>query len=1269
VDGRSQTAALSAQAETERSAGLERLRQRVPGVAIEFDPRSASPKGIASMSGFLTGPQGEDGAVSRATVAGIAAGDPYRPIKGFLLAHRALFGYGPEALDSAQARVARDYVTAHNGLRTIVWEQQVDGIRIYDAAFIANLTSRAELVNISSQFVPTPELAAAGQGNPNRTAWLKQPPLSARQAIVVAAESVGVVLTETALSETATTEPGPEQRHRFHGLGLKGEAEAKLMWLALERAQLRLCWDVLLMSRARGEMFRSLVDASTGELLRRECLTRSLSDASYRVWTRDSPSPLLPGHSSPVTNQPPVVARTLVTLSALDTNASPAGWINDADNQTLGNNVDAHTDVNNDNVPDLPRPQGSPFRVFDSPIDLTADPTTYSNASVVQLFYLCNWYHDTLYGLGFTEAADNFQTVNFGRGGLGNDAVQADAQDGGGFNNANFSTPPDGSPGRMQMYLWNGPTPYRDGALDASLVLHESTHGLSWRLVGGGQALGTPQSDGMGEGWSDFYALSLLSQSGDDPNGNYPATAYAGYNLGVASFAQNYYFGVRRYPYTTDMSKNPLTFKDIDPAQADYCSSGAPYTTRLTCGTGDASEVHNQGEVWCVTLWEARVNLIRKYGWAVGNQLILQLVTDAMKLTPAHPNFLQARDAILQADLVDNARANRHELWAAFGKRGMGYSATSPASSTTTGVKEAFDVPDDLQLTPSAGLSSLGPVGGPFNPACQTFSLSNSGPDSLSWVAYSTQAWVSAVPASGSLASGATGAVSVCIGPAAGSLSPGFYSATVVFSNASSGLVQARTNSLFVAPARALFFSLDTDPHWTRAGQWAFGQPTGAGGASRGNPDPSAGATGSNVFGINLNGDYSTAVGGPQYLITGPLDLSAYTGMALQFKRWLNCHFPPFAIETLEVSSNLSTWSMGWTNPAGSPITDSAWTSVAYDISAVADARSSVYLRWGHKVGGGGGPAYSGWNLDDIELLGTPTRRLTVTVPASTTEGDGLLAGAGQIGIYAPLPTNLVVSLASSDTTEATVPSSVTIPAGQTNVAFDVTIVDDTLLDGTQTATITATAPGFAIGKATIAVLDNESINDLILSATSAPGILAVGTVWTNTLLLTNTGPAGATGVLITNVFPPSANFLAASAGLGTYTVANNTIVFDVGALPGSGSAVFSIAVVPTVTGPITNSALVIRAEPDGYPSNNVATTTAQVVSAAPLFNRIWLGSAGEAHLDISGLPGDVYSVLASTNLVSWQFLATLTNSTGTTTFVDPSAPSDSARFYRLNLR
>src|SRR5207253_10294109 len=102
----------------------------------------------------------------------------------------------------------------------------------------------------------------------------------------------------------------------------------------------------------------------------------------------------------------------------------------------------------------------------------TQAPSTYRDAAVTQLFYWCNFMHDKLYELGFTEAAGNFQVNNFGRGGAGNDPVQADAQDGSGTDNANFSTPSDGSSGRMQMYIFDFPVPNRDACLDAELILH-----------------------------------------------------------------------------------------------------------------------------------------------------------------------------------------------------------------------------------------------------------------------------------------------------------------------------------------------------------------------------------------------------------------------------------------------------------------------------------------------------------------------------------------------------------------------------------------------------------------------------------------------------------------------------------------------------------------------------------------------------------------------------------------------------------------------------
>ncbi|MEI7729315.1 MAG: M36 family metallopeptidase [Verrucomicrobiota bacterium] len=778
-----------------QAASLVKLGGVVPGLKVDFAPITGSPKVISAAQGFLTGPNGQGQAISPESLTSFAANDPHRVLKAFLMEHRQLFGHGPEALD--QARVLRDYTDVHNGLHTVVWEQQVDGIPIFEGVLKSHTTKNGELVNVASQFVAAPA-AAADLGTPQRAMVILAPPVTARQAVVSAVSTIGETLVEAQLTvdpaNPAVT--GAEQRQVFTAPGLKGQTVVQLRWVPMDKNHLQLCWDVIFMSRARGEMFRVLVSVQTGEALVRRCLTAYLTDATYNVFTSDSPSPLSPGYPTPVTNQPPLVSRTLVTLPALDTNASPAGWINDGGNETWGNNVDAHTDRNGDDIPDLPRPQGSPARVFNFPMDLTTqDPTNYSQAAVVQLFYLCNWYHDKMYALGFTEAAGNFQSNNFGRGGFANDAVMADAQDGSGTDNANFSTPPDGNSGRMQMYLFTGMSPRRDGDLDAEVVIHEHTHGLSWRLVGGGDVLGDTQSDGMGEGWSDFYAMSLLSEPADDVNGNYASGGYASYKIGGPNDLQNYYFGIRRYPYTTAMARNPLTFKDIDPAQADFCSSPAPYHTGMfgPCNAAYADEVHNEGEVWCVTLWEARANLINKYGWTIGNQLILQLVTDGMKLSPAHPNFLQARDAIIQADLVNNGGTNRYELWTAFAKRGMGYSATSPSSSTASGVHESFDLPPlFLQISPADGLVSRGPVGGPFSPSTKTYTLLNSQATPMAWRVTSTQAWLSVSQTNGILPANGSTLLTITVNAAANGLPMGIYTNTLIFTNSLEPDIQSR---------------------------------------------------------------------------------------------------------------------------------------------------------------------------------------------------------------------------------------------------------------------------------------------------------------------------------------------------------------------------------------------------------------------------------------------------------------------------------------------
>jgi hypothetical protein len=161
-------------------------------------------------------------------------------------------------------------------------------------------------------------------------------------------------------------------------------------------------------------------------------------------------------------------------------------------------------------------------------------------------------------------------------------------------------------------------------------------------------------------------------------------------------------------------------------------------------------------------------------------------------------------------------------------------------------------------------------------------------------------------------------------------------------------------------------WNMDEDPDWSMDGEWAFGQPTGQGGSAHGNPDPSGGATGDNVCGVNLNGDYSTNQGGPWYLTTTAFDCSDLTGVKLHFQRWLNSDYQPYVTNTVEASTDGVNWTLIWEN-GDQEITDSAWMEQVFDLSSVADNQPTVYLRWGYEVGGGAWP-YSGWNIDDVKI-------------------------------------------------------------------------------------------------------------------------------------------------------------------------------------------------------------------------------------------------------------------------------------------------------------
>ena len=120
IDQRQREAAPAAAVPAERAAGAAAMQAQVPKSRVDFDPVTRAPKMVSATEGFLTGAGGQGRGVTAATAAAFRADDPHRATKAFLRQHRPLFGHGPEALDAA--RVTRDYVTPHNGMKTAVSE-------------------------------------------------------------------------------------------------------------------------------------------------------------------------------------------------------------------------------------------------------------------------------------------------------------------------------------------------------------------------------------------------------------------------------------------------------------------------------------------------------------------------------------------------------------------------------------------------------------------------------------------------------------------------------------------------------------------------------------------------------------------------------------------------------------------------------------------------------------------------------------------------------------------------------------------------------------------------------------------------------------------------------------------------------------------------------------------------------------------------------------------------------------------------------------------
>ncbi|TWU51636.1 dockerin type I domain-containing protein [Rubripirellula reticaptiva] len=112
-----------------------------------------------------------------------------------------------------------------------------------------------------------------------------------------------------------------------------------------------------------------------------------------------------------------------------------------------------------------------------------------------------------------------------------------------------------------------------------------------------------------------------------------------------------------------------------------------------------------------------------------------------------------------------------------------------------------------------------------------------------------------------------------------------------------------------------------------------------------------------------------------------------------------------------------------------------------------------------------------------INVLPAPSLALEISQSRIKEDGDVDAASLTVRRSGAAANVDTVISLSSDDATEATVPATVTIPAGQTTATVSISAVDDNLLDGDQTVTLSASGAGIASSTAQLVVGDAESIS------------------------------------------------------------------------------------------------------------------------------------------------------------------------------------------------
>ncbi len=742
-------------------------------------------------------------------------------IHGYLLENKAKWQLTTEDLD--ELVVLSSHEDAKTAITHVYVQQHFNHIPIFNAIVSIGIKN-GRVINAANTFVP----------NIQSTVNSLNPELQPMQAISRLLEYIQL---DAPVDLQLQSMDG--SNYNFWAPSLSDNSIPVGLILYPSDNGLKLSWNLNIELKHDAHWWSAIIDAQTGEVLdlydniiscqfhapdassfskqpRFEFLGSqkflSADGSQYRVFPLPVESP---NHGS----------RQLIVDPA-NLTASPFGWhdTNGADGAeftiTRGNNVYAYEDSEGSNQPGY-SPDGGSDLIFDFALDLSGQANTYFDAAITNLFYVNNMMHDVWYNYGFDEASGNFQQNNYGNGGVQNDFVLAEAQDGSGLNNANFSTPPDGGNGRMQMFLWSPatapelltipsgslagsytgieaafggsiptdvaltgnlvlafdettPDPYdacepiqnqsflsgniavirrgtcefgfkvlaaenagaiaviminnvagnpitmaagadggsvtipsimisnadgmaliaaleagetisgelfnmgpfnQDGDFDNGIVAHEYGHGISTRLTGGASVnscLNNPEQ--MGEGWSDWFALMITMEEGDLGS---DVSGIGTFAIGQPTDGN----GIRPAPYSTDFAVNNYTYADTNDAT-------------------NISEPHGIGFVWATILWDLTWAYIDKYGFdsdllngTGGNNKVMQIVIEGLKLQSCNPGFVVGRDAILAADNSITGGVDQCMIWEVFANRGVGLNASQGTWSSRTDQVEDFSMP------------------------------------------------------------------------------------------------------------------------------------------------------------------------------------------------------------------------------------------------------------------------------------------------------------------------------------------------------------------------------------------------------------------------------------------------------------------------------------------------------------------------------------------------------------------------------------------------